>query len=144
MKYCVCLTSFLYSAMTYNARRLTKIKSNMKRFYKMIIFCKINVSNSASIRLVYSASWGDCNQMYLYETKSSFSKREKKHMSLLRTFAKKKNTLAKYALEVRHRMNWSLTEMMALENEYRERHFTELHVYKHCTFFMKSLFRYIL
>ena len=69
---------------------------------------------------------GDCDQKYFGETKSSFNTRKIEHINYIKHFHPEKSALAKHALELDHRMNWSKTQIVAFENDFRKRRFIEL------------------
>ena len=74
---------------------------------------------------IYCVPCGDCDQKYFGETKMSFKKRKKEHISYIKHFYPEKSALAAHALELEHRMNWSKTQIVAFENDFRRRRFTE-------------------
>jgi len=64
-------------------------------------------------------------------TRSTFVKQKgasthaQKHISCIKHFHPEKNALAKHALELKHRINWSKTQIVAFENDFRNRRFIE-------------------
>jgi len=74
---------------------------------------------------VYCVPCGNCNQKYFGETKRSFNTRKKEHINYIKHFHPEKSALAKHTLELDHRMNWSKTQIVAFENDFRKRRFIE-------------------
>jgi len=74
---------------------------------------------------VYCVPCGNCDQKYFGETKRLFNTRKKEHNNYIKHFHPEKNALAKHTLELDHRTNWSKTQIVAFENDFRKRHFIE-------------------
>ena len=74
---------------------------------------------------VYCVPCGNCDQRYFGETERSFNTRKKEHINYIKHFHPEKSALAKHTLELDHRMNWSKTQIVAFENDFRKRRFIE-------------------
>ena len=74
---------------------------------------------------VYCVPCGDCDQKYFGKTNRSFNTRKKEHINHIKHFHPEKSALAKHTLELDHRMNWSKTQIVAFENNFRKRRFIE-------------------
>ena len=61
----------------------------------------------------------------LGETKRTFNTRKKEHINYIKHFHPEKSALAKLTLELDHRMNWSKTQIVAFENDFRKKRFIE-------------------
>jgi len=56
-------------------------------------------------------------------TKRSFNTRKKEHINYIKHFHPEKSAFAKHTLELDHRTNWSKTQIIAFENDFRKRCF---------------------
>jgi len=74
---------------------------------------------------VYCVPCDECDQKYFGETKRSSNTRNKDHIKYVKHFYPETTALAKHALELEHRMNWSKTQIVAFENDFRKRRFIE-------------------
>jgi len=59
----------------------------------------------------------------LGETKRTFNTRRKEHINYIKHYHPEKS--AKHTLDLDHRMNWSKTQIVAFENDFRKRRFIE-------------------
>ena len=57
--------------------------------------------------------------------KRSFNTRKKEHINYIKHFHTEQIALAEQASELEHRMNWSKTQIVAFENDFRKRRFIE-------------------
>ena len=74
---------------------------------------------------VYCVPCGDCDQKYFGETKRTFNTRKKEHFNYIKHFHPEKNAVSKHTLELDPRINWSKTQIVAFENDFRKRRFIE-------------------
>jgi len=51
--------------------------------------------------------------------------RKKEHINYIKHFHPEKSALAKHTSELDHRMNWSKTQIVAFETDFRKRRFIE-------------------
>lgn len=75
--------------------------------------------------VVYSIPCKDCNEVYIGETKRSFTTRSSEHQRDIEKGDEEKSALSKHAIHNDHRINWKEARILEREEHYKKRLFLE-------------------
>ena len=96
---------------------------NMSQKYVPMSFAKPKdrVPTDQETHAVYSIPCGDCEKVYLGQTKRQFCTRLKEHQRAVSNFNSSKSALAEHVCETSHNIVWEDSKVITTNNRYGQR-----------------------
>ena len=107
-----CPKSFLYDCL----RRPTLTHCNSPEGDSDFAKPKDRVPTDQETHAVYSIPCGDCEEVYLGQTKRQFCTRLKEHQRAVSNFNSSKSTLAEHVCETSHNIAWEDSKIITTNN----------------------------